>query len=156
MGKLADANIAWYSNLEWGLVQKLFSCQHANSSRATFLWQMFCMGTGFPYHNNSFKFINLRKQKEIFWWKASWRSNLPTVFKRFPFALPNFPPWFFLRTMQAAHIRAAYTTENKPWITQSAAYVSHELGHLYDHSWYKTIFVQFIQAVCGLHKPRIV
>ena len=30
--------------------------------------------------------------------------------------------------MQAAHIRAAYTTENKPWITQSAAYVSHELG----------------------------
>ena len=43
--------------------------------------------------------------------------------------------------------RAVYTRENKPRITQSAAYVSHKLGHLYDHGLHKKL-------VHGLHKPR--
>ena len=65
------------------------------------------------------------------------------------------------------YIRAVYTRENKPPITESAAYVSRELGHLYDHGLYKKLvhslgkpanelFVPFIRAVRGLHKPRIV
>ena len=43
-------------------------------------------------------------------------------------------PWMALSLLSAelatqnfAHIRAVYTTENKPRITQSAAYVSREL-----------------------------
>ena len=32
------------------------------------------------------------------------------------------------------NIRAVYTRENKPRITQSAAYVSRELSHSYDNS----------------------
>ena len=52
-------------------------------------------------------------------------------------------------------IRAVYTRENKPRITQSAAYVSRELSHLYEHGLSKEL-VPFIRAVRGLHKPRIV
>ena len=44
-------------------------------------------------------------------------------------------------------IRAVYTRENKPRITQSASYVSRELSHLYDNSLYKKL-------VRGLRKPR--
>ena len=44
-------------------------------------------------------------------------------------------------------IRAVYTRENKPRITESAAYVSREPSHLYDHSLYKKL-------VRGLRKPR--
>ena len=44
--------------------------------------------------------------------------------------------------------RAVYTRENKPRITQSAAYASRELSHLYDNSLYKKL-------VRGLCKPRM-
>ena len=40
-----------------------------------------------------------------------------------------------------------YTQENKPRITQSAAYVGRELRQLYDHGLYK-------ELVRGLRKPR--
>ena len=43
--------------------------------------------------------------------------------------------------------RAVYTRENKPRITQSAAFVSRELSHLYGHDLHK-------QLVRGLRKPR--
>ena len=43
--------------------------------------------------------------------------------------------------------RAVYTRENKPRITQSAAYLSRELSHLYEHGLYKKL-------VRGLRKPR--
>ena len=43
--------------------------------------------------------------------------------------------------------RAIYTRENKPQITQSTAYVSRELSHLYDHGLHKKL-------VRGLRKPR--
>ena len=45
------------------------------------------------------------------------------------------------------HIRAVYARENKPWIRQSAAYLSRELSHLYEHVLYKKL-------VHGLRKPR--
>ena len=45
------------------------------------------------------------------------------------------------------HNRAVYTRENKPRITQPAAYVSRELSHLYDHGLHKKL-------VRGLRKPR--
>ena len=45
------------------------------------------------------------------------------------------------------HTRAVYTRENKPRITQSAAYVSRELSHLYGHSLSK-------ELIRGLRKPR--
>ena len=44
--------------------------------------------------------------------------------------------------------RAVYTRESKPRITQSAAYVSSELSHLYDNSLHKKL-------VHGLRKPRM-
>ena len=44
-------------------------------------------------------------------------------------------------------IRAVYTRVNKPRITQSAAYVSRELSHLYGHSLHKKL-------VRGLRKQR--
>ena len=47
----------------------------------------------------------------------------------------------------ARDIRAVYTRENKPRITQSAAYLSRELSHLYEHGLYKKL-------VRGLRKPR--
>ena len=43
--------------------------------------------------------------------------------------------------------RAVYTRESKPRITQSAAYVSRELSHLFDNSLYKKL-------VRGLREPR--
>ena len=43
--------------------------------------------------------------------------------------------------------RAVYTRENKPRIRQSAAYLSRELSHLYEHGLYKKL-------VRGLPKPR--
>ena len=46
------------------------------------------------------------------------------------------------------NIRAVYTRENKPRITQSAAYVSRELSHLYEHGLSK-------ELVRGLRKPRL-
>ena len=42
-------------------------------------------------------------------------------------------------TISELYIRAVYTRENKPRITQSVAYVSRELGHLYDHGLYKKL-----------------
>ena len=45
------------------------------------------------------------------------------------------------------HYRAVYTRENKPRIRQSAAYLSRELSHLYEHASYKKL-------VGGLRKPR--
>ena len=70
------------------------------------------------------------------------------------------------------HIRAVYTRENKPRITQFAAYVSRELRHSYDNSVYKKLvrglcrprtcflcrlYEQFAAYVSrGLCKPRIV
>ena len=49
--------------------------------------------------------------------------------------------------LKQEHIRAVYTRENKPRIRQSAAYLSHELSHLYEHALYKKL-------VHGLRKPR--
>ena len=43
--------------------------------------------------------------------------------------------------------RAVYTRENKPRIRQSAAYLSRELSHLYEHGLHKKL-------VRGLRKPR--
>ena len=45
------------------------------------------------------------------------------------------------------NIRAVYTRENKPQITEYAAYESRELSHLYGHSLSK-------ELVRGLRKPR--
>ena len=48
---------------------------------------------------------------------------------------------------EVSNIRAVYTRENKPRITQSAAYLSRELSHLYEHGLYKKL-------VRDLRKPR--
>ena len=49
--------------------------------------------------------------------------------------------------MGSDYIRTVYMRENKPRMTQSAAYVSRELSHLYGHSLSK-------EFVRGLRKPR--
>ena len=54
----------------------------------------------------------------------------------------------FLKPPLPHHInRAIYTREIKPRITQSEAYVSRELSHLYDHGLHKKL-------ARGLRKPR--
>ena len=52
-----------------------------------------------------------------------------------------------VRFTAMVNIRAVYTRESKPRITQSAAYVSRELSHLYDNSLHKKL-------VRGSRKPR--
>ena len=52
-----------------------------------------------------------------------------------------------LRIAIFSYNRAVYTGENKPRIRQSAAYLSRELGHLYEHGSYKKL-------VRSLRKPR--
>ena len=43
--------------------------------------------------------------------------------------------------------RAVYTRDNKARITESAAYVSRELGHLYDHGLYKKL----VRSFCAVY-----
>ena len=50
------------------------------------------------------------------------------------------------------NIRAVYTRENKLWTTQSAAYVSHELSHLYDHGLHKKLVKPRMKFLCRLYK----
>ena len=53
-----------------------------------------------------------------------------------------------LTVTQPWNNRAVYTRENKAWIKQSAAYLSRELSHLYEHGLHKKL-------IRGLRKPRM-